>query len=154
MVRLSSSRVFTVMSSTVSLVFFISTLNILIYDEEKETNQKVNISVKSKRDVSTSIKKEIYFELLPNTNWTLFDIRRGKQSSGKKEIIGIDNDLDPSSWDNLHEINPSDTNRSSLSHIVIYNRVPKCASSTMIALIKLLTARNSFNFISSQIYWR
>ena len=154
MVRLSSSRFFTVMASTISLVFFISTLNILLYEEDKETTEKVNIAVKSKRDVSSIIKEETYFEPLPNTNWTLFDIRRGKQGSGKREIIGVDNDLDPSSWGNLQQIIPSDRNRSSLSHIVIYNRVPKCASSTMIALIKLLTARNGFNFISSQIYWR
>jgi hypothetical protein len=77
------------MSSTVSLVFFISTLNILRYDEDKETTEKVIIAVKSKRDVSQSIKKEIYFELLPNTNWTILTSEEESKVQEGKRLLGL-----------------------------------------------------------------
>ena len=104
--------------------------------------------------VKLKASREVYFEHLPGTNWTLFDIRRGKQGSGKKETIGVSTGLEPSKWDYMNQILPSNRNHTSNSHILIYNRVPKCASTTMLALIKLLAARNSFKFVSSQIYWR
>ena len=85
---------------------------------------------------------EVYFEHLPGTKLD------------KKETIGVSTGLEPSKWDYMNQILPSNRNHTSNSHILIYNRVPKCASTTMLALIKLLSARNSFKFVSSQIYWR
>ena len=158
MVRLSSSRLFTIISSAVSIGFFISTLNVLMLDKEEEESKK-----QSKVVIETKVKDppskfqplgEVYFDNLPGTNWTLFDIRRGKQGSGRRESVGVRGELDPSKWKHVDQIMASSKNYTSMSHIVVYNRVPKCASTTMLALIKLLAARNGFKFVSSQIYWR
>ena len=97
--------------------------------------------------------RDKYFKALPGTNWTIFDIRRGEPRP-RKELIGVDRELDSEDWGHIPHIIPSDTNRSSESHILIYNRVPKCASSTLIALMKLLGERHGFDLMSSVIFWR
>ena len=153
MVRLSSSRVFTVVSSSASLIFCIATLHIAFIKPDQEDNSKAYTFAKLTKTTEKLFRKEVYFEPLPGTNWTLFDIRRGKQNQ-KKEIIGVNSQTDPLNWRNLQHIHPSAINRSSSSNILVYNRVPKCASSTMVALIKMLAIRNSFSFKSSQTYWR
>ena len=52
-------------------------------------------------------------------------------------------------------IRASDTNRTkSESRILIYNRVPKCASTTMNALISRLRKTNRFRHETSKIYWK
>ena len=40
------------------------------------------------------------------------------------------------------------------SNILIYNRVPKCASTTMEALLSGLKRRNHFTVETSKIYWK
>ena len=52
-----------------------------------------------------------------------------------------------------NEIKPVE-NRRNEARILIYNRVPKCASSTLLALIRLLAKQNKFNFHSSRVYFR
>ena len=52
-------------------------------------------------------------------------------------------------------IEGSDSNRTnSDSKILIYNRVPKCASTTMEALLSKLKIRNHFNIETSKVYWK
>ena len=52
-------------------------------------------------------------------------------------------------------IEGSATNRTkSDSNILIYNRVPKCASTTMEALLSGLKRRNHFTIETSKIYWK
>ena len=52
-------------------------------------------------------------------------------------------------------IEASTSNRTnSDSNILIYNRVPKCASTTMEALLSKLKSRNNFTIETSKIYWR
>ena len=38
-------------------------------------------------------------------------------------------------------------------HRLVYNRVPKCGSSTLIALVKLLAARNNFTLVNDEHFW-
>jgi hypothetical protein len=38
-------------------------------------------------------------------------------------------------------------------HRLVYNRVPKCGSSTLIALVKLLAARNNFTLVNDAHFW-
>ena len=57
----------------------------------------------------------------------------------------------------IHDLNteivitPSGRNNTKNSKYLVYNRVPKCGSSTMIALIKHLTLKNQFDF--KVAYW-
>ena len=52
-------------------------------------------------------------------------------------------------------IEGSATNRTkSDSNILIYNRVPKCASTTMLTLLSRLKIGNNFTVESSNIYWK
>ena len=52
-------------------------------------------------------------------------------------------------------IEGSATNRTkSDSNILIYNRVPKCASTTMEALLSGLRRRNNFEVETSKVYWK
>ena len=45
------------------------------------------------------------------------------------------------------------TNRSTDSHILVYNRVPKCASTSIQNMLKKLARKNKFTLESSKIYW-
>ena len=94
----------------------------------------------------------VYFSLLPNTSWTLLDIRRGSQS-GLQELAGVSRPLllPPVAEDQLE---PSARNRSTGSSILVYNRVPKCASETMMAVVRRMAARNGFRYRSSSVYWK
>ena len=38
-------------------------------------------------------------------------------------------------------------------HRLVYNRVPKCGSSTLIALVKLLAVRNNFTLVNDPDFW-
>ena len=90
-----------------------------------------------------------FFKMLPGTNWTMFDIRRGRRV-GRRELAGVMGPPPPPA----PPCRPSTANRTALSPVLLYNRVPKCASTTVIALINLLAQRNNFRFQSSPIYWR
>ena len=52
------------------------------------------------------------------------------------------------------DVFPTAENRSTSDNILVYNRVPKCASSTMVALVKLLSKRNKFKFVTSRVFFR
>lgn len=51
------------------------------------------------------------------------------------------------------EIRPSAANRSVESLVLLYNRVPKCGSSTVLALLRKLAKQNKFHTKSSRTYF-
>ena len=101
-----------------------------------------------------------FFQKLPGTNWTLYDIRFG-DISDRQQIVGVPGKLNfpegAESEVNLMELemeeerkengglgmgnkgigNFGSKNRSTGSHVLVYNRVPKCASETMLSIIRL-----------------
>ena len=116
------------------------------------------------KDLFGRIKKEAeketspFFQKLPGINWTLFDIRFG-EISGQQQIVGVPGKLNlPEGAEaevNLmeHEMeeerkakaglgnkrifgNFGRSNRSRGSRVLVYNRVPKCASETMLSIIR------------------
>ena len=48
----------------------------------------------------------------------------------------------------------SSRNRSRPAPLLVYNRVPKCGSTTLVSLLTLLAKRNKFNVASSRVYNR
>ena len=141
--------------SSTRVLFALMMLNIcilIIYHRYDISSTVLHAAFRYHKESPSMMEK--YFQPLPGTNWTILDIRRGAQSPGRKEIIGVDRHLDSEDWGDISEIVPSDTNRSSKARILIYNRVPKCASGTLIALMKSLGASNGFEVVSSQIFWR
>ena len=98
-----------------------------------------------------------FFQKLPGTNWTLYDIRFG-DISNQQQIVGVPGKLNfPEGAEvavNLMELQMEEErkangglannrignfgrkNRSRGSHVLVYNRVPKCASETMLSIIR------------------
>ena len=101
--------------------------------------------------------EEAFFKKLPGINWTLFDVRFG-DISDRSQIIGVPGQLnfpesakvevdrmeeevrtgrfedDMKTEDKLGTLGRR--NRSTGSHVLVYNRVPKCASETMLSIIR------------------
>ena len=114
-------------------------------------------SLTESRDLSDSVKKRskedsTFFKKLPGTNWTLFDIRFG-DISARKQIVGVPGELNlPEGAEGEVDLmeeelqgglgnkrtrgNFGRRNRSSGNHVLVYNRVPKCASETMLSIIR------------------
>ena len=46
------------------------------------------------------------------------------------------------------DIEPSATNRSQKTQIVIYNRVPKCGSTTVATILRMVVKKNKFRLVS------
>ena len=113
-------------------------------------------SISESRDLLNQVEKEdspVYFEKLPGTNWTLFDIRFG-EISPRQQIVGVPGKLDlPEGAEvgvDLMEEEMEDSlgnkrrslgnfgrrNRSTGNHVLVYNRVPKCASETILSIIR------------------
>ena len=114
-------------------------------------------SITESRDLSDSVKKRskedsTFFKKLPGTNWTLFDIRFG-DILGRKQIVGVPGELNlPEGAEGEVDLmeeelqgglgnkrtsgNFGRRNRSSGNHVLVYNRVPKCASETMLSIIR------------------
>ena len=53
-----------------------------------------------------------------------------------------------------NSVRPTSENRSSNEPILVYNRVPKCGSSTLLTLVKILAKKNKFKSYSSGSYFR
>lgn len=125
------------------MLFFLTFLEII----REPSSEKKKIQVTLSHEVSHK-----YFQKLPGTNWTLFDIKFGSISD-RKQPVGVDTALvlpehvKPS-------VSLSSTNRSQDSRILIYNRVPKCASETMLGIIRKLAQQNGFKYRNSAIYWK
>ena len=112
------------------------------------------------RDLSDRVKKRsekeeedsTFFKKLPGTNWTLFDIRFC-DISRQKQIVGVPGELNlPEGAEGEVDLmeeelqgglgnkrakgNFGRRNRSSGNHVLVYNRVPKCASETILSIIR------------------
>jgi len=46
------------------------------------------------------------------------------------------------------------SNRSRGSRVLVYNRVPKCASETMLSIIRKVSVKNHFRYKNSRVYWK
>ena len=113
-------------------------------------------SLTESRDLSDRVKKRseedsTFFEKLPGTNWTLYDIRFG-DISGRQQIVGVPGELNfpegaedevdlmeeelKGGLGNKRTGNFGRRNRSTGNHVLIYNRVPKCGSETMLSIIR------------------
>ena len=99
--------------------------------------------------------EEAFFQKLPGINWTLFDVRFG-DISDQSQIIGVPGQLNfpegaKVEVDRMEEevgrfeeaMKTEDKlgtlgrrNRSTGSNVLVYNRVPKCASETMLSIIR------------------
>ena len=55
---------------------------------------------------------------------------------------------------NLPDITVSGENRTKESNILIYNRVPKCGSTTMTAILKKLSFKNKFTLKNGVEHWQ
>ena len=98
--------------------------------------------------------KTFYYPPLPLTNnsWTLIDIRRTSRSDTLYPIwINEATELNIS---NQNNIKASNANRTVQSNILIYNRVPKCGSTSLKKILNYLAKKNSFKFESSKNFWR
>ena len=106
---------------------------------------------------TTQKAEEAFFQKLPGINWTLFDVRFG-DISDQSQIIGVPGQLnfpesakvevhrmeeelktgrfeeDTKTEDELETLGRR--NRSTGSNVLVYNRVPKCASETMLSIIR------------------
>ena len=138
-----------------SSLLVILTINVFIDgDSEGELNYAKetfnNFFIKS----DSAHHRTSYYSPLPLTknSWTLIDIRRGSRSEAPYPIgLNVANELNISEQNN---IKASNANRTVQSTILIYNRVPKCGSTSLKKILKYLAQKNSFKFESSKIYWR
>ena len=84
----------------------------------------------------------------------MFDIRKGSISKSQP-MIGVAHngnfEVDITMTD---RVIASSQNRTVQSNILIYNRVPKCASTTMQNILQHLAYKNNFKIGTSKIYWR
>ena len=122
-------------------------------------------SLTEPRDLSDRVNKRseeeedsTFFKKLAGTNWTLFDIRFGDISL-RKQLVGVPGELNlPEGAEGEVDLmeeelkgglgnkrttgnkrtrgNFGRRNRSSGNHVLVYNRVPKCASETMLSIIR------------------
>ena len=153
--RVSSYKVIVLISYFSSLSLVLMTIYLLI-DGDGDT-----VNYANKRFVSPPIKsdsvqnrvKATHYSPLPLTNnsWTLFDIRMGARREGLQHI-GVSADTELTISD--RNIRASSANRTVQSNVLIYNRVPKCASTFMQGILRHLAKKNAFQFESSSIYWR
>ena len=117
------------------------------------TDEELSDRVKKRSEEEASP----FFQKLPGTNWTLYDIRFG-DISNQQQIVGVPGKLNfPEGAEvevNLMELEMEEErkangglannrignfgrkNRSRGSHVLVYNRVPKCASETMLSIIR------------------
>ena len=152
--RISSYKIILLISYLSSLSIVLLTIFLLVDsdgDTVREMNYANNPPIKSD-SVQNRVKATHYSPLpLTNNSWTLFDIRMGARREGPQHI-GVSPDTELTISDN--NIRASSANRTVQSSILIYNRVPKCASTFMQGILRHLAKKNSFQFESSSIYWR
>ncbi|TRY69127.1 hypothetical protein TCAL_12203, partial [Tigriopus californicus] len=94
----------------------------------------------------------------PNqTFWTLGEIlkiQRSVSNDGKPLTKLRPKEYPSLRPDAMTQMCFSPTNRSIPRQRLIYNRVPKCASSTMQSVITFLGLRNNFDYRASNIFWK
>ena len=154
--RISSYKLTVSMSYLASLSLVLLTIQLLVdISSVRETNYSNKTSNDSfiTSDLIQDGFRSIHYSPLPLTNnsWTLYDIRMGARR-GAPQQIGVSADTELSISD--QDIRISSANRTVESNVLIYNRVPKCASTSMQGILRHLAKKNAFLFESSSIYWR
>jgi len=138
-----------------SPLLVILTINLLVDgDSERGMNYLPEIFMNFSFKSDSVQQKTFYYQPLPLTNnsWTLIDIRRTSRSDTLYPIwVNEATELNISNQEN---IKASNANRTVQSNILIYNRVPKCGSTSLKKILNYLAKKNSFKFESSQIFWR
>ena len=150
--RISSYKLTVSMSYLASLTLVLLTIQLLV-DISTVRSRETNNSNETSNDSVQERFRSTHYSPLPLTNnsWTLFDIRMGARRGDPQEIgVSADTKLTISDQD----IRVSSANRTVESNVLIYNRVPKCASTSMQGILRHLAKKNAFLFESSSIYWR
>ena len=151
--RVSSYRLAVLLSYLASFSLFILTCQLLVDgDKVNLANETFTESFIKSDSVLDRARANQYSPLpLTNNSWTLYDIRRGSKGEAPQNIgVSAETELDISD----QNIQVSSANRTVESNVLIYNRVPKCASTSMQGILRHLAKKNSFKFESSSIYWR
>ena len=148
------SIICTTCSCVLILLSVITLLSELSPDNESSPTGIVSKPLNNK-EPSPRQKLEATLDPITHSNWTMLDIRRGKRGPEPPLPPEMEKPLHPSQWEGLVDIVPTAINRTPQgSKVLVYNRVPKCASSTMQNLLKKLAKRNNFSYVSSKNYWR
>ena len=148
------SIICTTCSCVLILLSVITLLSELSPDNESSPTGIVSKSQNNK-EPSPRQKLEATLDPITHSNWTMLDIRRGKRGPEPPLPQEMEKPLHPSQWEGLVDIVPTAINRTPRdSKVLVYNRVPKCASSTMQNLLAKLAKRNNFSYVSSKNYWR
>ena len=150
--RISSYKLTVSMSYLASLTLVLLTIQLLV-DISTVRSRETNNSNKTSNDSVQDGFRSTHYSPLPLTNnsWTLYDIRMGARRGVPQEIgVSADTELALSDQD----VRVSSSNRTVESNVLIYNRVPKCASTSMQGILRYLAKKNAFLFESSSIYWR
>ena len=140
-----------------SILLMWSTILTLFHENASVDLKNDYAGVKLKRsNTKSNDKKSLYFQPLTDTNnsWTMFDIRKGSKSQSQPMIGVAHNGNFDMNLTMTDRVLASSQNRTVQSNILIYNRVPKCASTTMQNILHYLANKNHFRIGTSKIYWR
>ena len=153
--RISSYKLTVSMSYLASLSLVLLTIHLLVdigtVREKNYSYETSNDSFIKSDSVQDRLRSTHYSPLpLTNNSWTLYDIRMGARRGAPQEI-GVSADTELISD---QDVRVSSANRTVESNVLIYNRVPKCASTSMQGILRHLAKKNAFLFESSSIYWR
>jgi len=144
-----------VFPGTVLLLFVTSTANLFLLGQPERLHGKGlvgNSLTESELDQRTSMS---YLQVLPTVadsdGWNIVDIgqRAKKKENARPQLLNLP--LEPPT---ATKVNPSSKNRTQDYNVLIYNRVPKCASTTMQHIISKLQSKNGFKFKSANVYHR
>ena len=116
------------------------------------TNVKPVTKEEPKRE---AVKQNDYlYEPLNGTSnsWTMLDIRR--RFIGPNIPYGVNNGNFETDLTVKSVIESTSVNRTFNSNILIYNRVPKCGSTTMKQFLVKMSQRNKFKYEHSQLFWK
>ena len=154
--RFSLHKVGILVIYSASILLMWSTILTLFHENASDYDYDY-VGVKLKRsNTKSNDKKSLYFQPLPDTNnsWTMFDIRKGSISQSQPMIGVAHNGNFDMNLTMTDRVLASSQNRTVQSNILIYNRVPKCASTTMQNILHYLANKNHFRIGTSKIYWR
>ena len=154
--RNSSCKVFVMILFFLAFPFLVILTIKLLIDADPETGMNYAQETMNNFSIKGDLPhhRASYYSPLPLTknSWTLIDIRRGSRSEAPYPIgVNVATELNISEENN---IKASNTNRTVQSNILIYNRVPKCGSTSLREILKYLAHKNSFKFESSKNFWR
>ena len=94
------------------------------------------------------------YEPLEDTenSWTMLDVRR--RYIGPNIPYGVNNGNFEKDLTVKSVIKYTSENRTFNSNILIYNRVPKCGSTTMKQLLIKMSKKNNFKYHHSKLFWK